>query len=583
MSSTGSGKMGATKSSSPEPSPASSSGSSDSTSSNRSLSDGDSTLYDHDLSTYATLKTDEMSFEQLESCADENGFELDDIGEPDDANDAESESPPEPKFEPLQKVYARDKDGVMYAAVVRRRLFGPQYHKQIEMGLVTSQEEADEMLKEDHEPIWNYFIHYNNWNVSFDRWVPEASVFEITDEVKAFSERLLKEHRALQQEMKKSGVKGKKQWQTIDGAAFLLEWKKRMNKVEREMKFGKYGDYTESDENGEPMDVDDETDKKVSPKKAATKTKDSAWTKAALALERKLRMKSLTSKRPQSQVGTIVLPLALKKILVEQWEIIQCGMMPNLPAPTTIRQALNQYLQSKNVPLNLSSAQSDAVANGETTTKDGVANNSTDGAAAKVDSGEPEQKKVEATSPEKSPITNGKTSNAALKSNNVSSKSPTTAKPKDEETLEREQEWRDMADGIAMLFDEVLETSLLYREEKPQLRVLDDIPELSTLPYSEMYGCEYLLRLCIRLPDMLSDSLSEAEVRPIIAKVNDLVRFLHKNHGTLLTQPHRKLNEAELKEQQKILKNEERKRKLREATQVEKVDPGGKKIRAGEK
>lgn len=80
-----------------------------------------------------------------------------------------------------------------------------------------------------------------------------------------------------------------------------------------------------------------------------------------------------------------------------------------------------------------------------------------------------------------------------------------------------------------MLFDEALPDRLLYQEELPQLRVIDTVPEYSMTPFSELYGCEHLLRLFVRLPEMLAGELSEAEARPIIAKVNDFVRFLHKS------------------------------------------------------
>ena len=503
-----------------------------------SVSDSSSSMYDHELSTYGTLQRDEMSFERLSSRDDEKCFERLDNMEAENENGMDEKSRPEPKFQPLQKCYARDKDGVMYAAVVRRRMYGPQYHRQVEMGLLTSQEQAAELLRDVDEQMWHYFVHYNKWNVNFDRWVPEECVFEVSDEAKAFSERLLQEHKNLQSEMKKVGVKGKKQWQTIDGAAFLREWRKRMTHVERELKFGKYKDGAESDQ------VREETAECQSKESGATLTKNAplkpmtletgAWTKASLAMECKLRGKSLTTKRPPSQVSSVVLPFALRKALVEQWEIIsQCGMMPCLPAPTTVRRALDKYLESKNVPLNPSETGSELA---ESIGDDSAVMKK----RALVDTG------------------------------------------KDEETENREQEWRDMADGIAMLFDEALASRLLYREEMAQLRTLESIPEYAAMPFSELYGCEHLLRLFVRLPDMIEGELDESEARPIIAKVNDFVRFLHKNHASLLTQTYRKLNEAELKEHQKLLKAEERKRKCRQAADRVSDEPGSKKNRASE-
>ena len=490
-------------------------------------------MYDHELSIAGTLQTDEMSFERLSSRDDEKCFERLNDKEAETENEMEETSRPEPKFQPLQRCYARDKDGVMYGAVVRRRMYGPQYHRQVEMGLVTSKEEAAELLRDVDEPMWHYFVHYNKWNVNFDRWVPEECVFEVSDDAKAFSERLLQEHKNLQAEMKKVGVKGKKQWQTIDGAAFLREWRKRMTQIEREMKFMKYRNGGEGDrvpeENAEGHSTDSgATLTKNAPLKS-TASHTGTWTKASLAVECKLRGKSLTTKRPPSQVSAVVLPFALKKALVEQWEIIsQCGMMPCLPAPITVRRALDKYLESKNVPLNASDTAAET---------------------AEKNDGEEMAKTARDTG-------------------------------KDEETENREQEWRDMADGIAMLFDEALASRLLYREEMAQLRTLDSIPDFSAMPFSELYGCEHLLRLFVRLPDMIAGDLDESEARPIIAKVNDFVRFLHKNHASLLTQTYRKLNDAELREQQKLLKAEERKRKSRQAADRVSDEPVAKKTRA---
>lgn len=495
-------------------------------------------MFDHDLSTYATLKTDEMSFERLDSHDfDEKSFEhlneRDDLVVQGDSGregtvvvDVTDEVPTTPpKFQILQKVYARDKDGVMYTAVIRRQLYGPQYHRQVEMGLVTSKEEAEKLLDDDdYEPTWHYFVHYNKWNVSFDRWVPENNVYEITDTVIAYAERISKEHRALQLEMRKPGIKGKK----INGAAFLCEWKKRMLRLTKEMKFEQIGDIKTADNVDfatrlEEMDAGPD----VSPTKPV---KQNTWTKAALVTELKLREQGLTGKRPLSQANAVVLPFALKKIIVQQWEIIsQCHMMPCLPAPTTVRQALNKYLESKNVAVHPASSTLEQQGTG-------IDTNISDGKTDPL-------KEVDEL--DRAKVTGAK---AAGEGNE---------EPVDADS--REQEWRDMADGIAQLFDEALASRLLYLEELPQLSVIDDLPEYSMTPFSGIYGCEHLLRLFVRLPEMLADRLSDAEARPIIARVNDFVRFLHKNHGTLLTQTHRKLNELELKEQQKMMKLEEKK------------------------
>jgi mortality factor 4-like protein 1 len=486
--------------------------------------DDDSTLVDYDLSTYATMETEQQSDVERANHTDEKSEKS--------AEQDQDENPqPKPKFQIHQRVYARDKDGVMYEAVVRRRLFGPTYHKQVEMGLVTSKQEAEEALAErDLQPIWHYFVHFNNWNVRFDRFVSEHDVYEITDEVKTYAEELMKVHKGLQAEMRKPATKNKKSWQTIDGAAFLREWKKRRARVERELNWEgcNSADSTQGD-----GPIDSKIAKASSSNQKNEHTKNNTWTKAALALELKLREKSLSTKRSQSIANAIVLPFALKKVMVEQWEIIsQCKSLPSLPAAITIRQALDKYLESKNAVVISENAESKSE-------RDAVAVLNPDSSKEDVESKE-------------SPVP---------MHNDLSSENMESKDGEDSEMEARKQEWRDMANGIAMLFDEALDSWLLYKEELPQLRVIDNIPEYSMKPYSEIYGCEHLLRFFVRLPEMLTDQISDSEARPIFAKVNDFVRFLHKNNSTLFTQTHRKLNEAELKAQLKLEKAEERKRK----------------------
>jgi hypothetical protein len=303
--------------------------------------------------------------------------------------------------------------------------------------------------------------------------------------------------------------------------------------------------------------------------------KRDTWTKAAVAMELKLREKNLTTKRKQSEACAVVIPLSLKKSLVDQWEIIsQCEMMPSLPSTVTVRQTLDKYLESKGIVVNVekkSDTGKDAeekadksvetddamdVSTDATPKMDEAVDASTDKASKKddamdVSTDEASKKNASAVDESKMDIA----TDGAVKE--------VTAE--DTEAEEFRQGWIDMANGIAMLFDEALQDRLLYQEEVPQLRVLDSIPAYSMTRYSEIYGCEHLLRLFVRLPGMLSDVLTDAETRPILAKVNDLLRFLNKNQPTLFVQSCRKLNELELLEKQKIVKLEDKKRKRQES------------------
>jgi MRG len=328
---------------------------------------------------------------------------------------------PNPKFQVHQKVYARDKDGVLYLAVVRRQLYGPQYHRQVEMGFVSSPEEAQELLDYEPSPDWHYFVHYNKWNVKFDRWVTQRDLYDITDDTTAYATKITKEHRELHLQMRKHNT-NRKPSQTVDGAAFLREWKKRIDRLDKEFKSGQCDKTMESSADIAPSEPQESRSKKMK------------WTKSKLITECKLREQALTGKRPQNISNAIVLPFTLKKVLVQQWEIInQCHMVSCLPAPTTIRQVLDMYLESKNVVVK--STCSSAANNGHSMkTNDNVDNSSSSLELSAASSGI-----------------------AGTLAENMECAT---------DTVDREMEWNIMTDGIAMLFDEALSSRLLYEAER---------------------------------------------------------------------------------------------------------------------
>lgn len=449
------------------------------------------------------------------------------------------------KYRVFQTVYARDTDGVMYESVIRRRLYGQSQHKQVQLGLVASEHEAEELLSKEEEPTWHYYVHYNKWNVNWDRWVPEANVYEATDRIKAYADRLLTAHRALRAELTKK-VKGKKGFQTVEGSEFLQRWRVVRARVDEEMRPDgdppAQGDATAAPPEAQaevPGSLASASSSSGTAKKVATakKAESNPWTSSAeIRNEAKLRERRLTSvgcgNKGRQVQHQLILPFALKKCLVESWEVItQCGMVLELPAPVTVRQALDMYLQSK-----------------------GISSDSSEEVDAPVAGDAP------------APSDAAADANAADDDDSVA---------RQRQLLDQQREWRDMADGIALMFDEALPDRLLYREEWPQFHVLCDHPDFATKRLSDLYGCEHLLRLFVRLPAILADELSESDARPVLAKVNDLARFLHKNQGSVLGQPYRKLTDVEEKERAKLTKKEEARRKRRlEAAAVAAVSPG---------
>jgi len=551
---------------------------------------------------------------------------------------------PPSKFQPKQRVYAKDEaSGLWYEAVVRRSLWGVNHNKQVKIGLVCSEEEIRDILEQAAQtPKWYYFVHYNNWAVNWDRWVAEDEIMETNDESKRIADRYHAEHKALMTEMRQ----GKKT--QGDGAAFLKEWRKRMDNIQEMMK-------KKEQETGKQIIITNEVQKEVvsvkpvvtpaavqlpNNKKTMKKAKlgnQKVWDKIALEREYKLRLRGLASKRSAQDQHKVALPFSLKKCMVEAWEIItQCDMVPNLPASVTVRQVLDMYLESKLELIH---------------------------AAMKTS--------VDA---KKEVPHNNEMCEATIKTADNSTENTTEAEELQQKLEKKKQEWKYMVEGIAMFFDDALPFRLLYCQELPQYKVVEstfvvpisgssssnlqddttaaDVPTKedgtpvttkdvsmkdvadaktekdgvkiefpqneSTGPFTEnatqktgkaetevdaqssksgsirrsktkagdghrpllpceVYGCEHLLRLCLKIPDLLAEQqpatlngtdaerhvlqVYEGECKQILAKVNDLVRFLHKHQSTLFADSYRRINEAEECETQKWARYVERKRK----------------------
>jgi hypothetical protein len=440
--------------------------------------------------------------------------EHDDDQENDDHSEAssqEEEDLPLAHYQVKQKVLARDADGLLYEAFIRRCLYGPHHHKQVQIGMVNNEAEMEDYWQRHSQPTWHYFVHYTKWKVNWDRWVSQDDILELTPENSELANCITQEHRNLQKEFKAKSNKGK----VRDGGAFLRAWKKRLQAMQEERTMG-----------------DDTTGRK---KAAAAKRKQAAngaWTKAALEKERKLRQRDLTTSVVTTQ--KIVLPFSLKRVLVEEWEVIsQCHMVHSLPAPVTIRQALEQYLaESKGIQIQQQS-KSSSVIEVDAPPKEEAFD------TKPMDVEEPESENKE---PTKEPVVERQ-------------------EEEDEETKTRNKEWTDMVDGIILLFDQALPFRLLYPQELIQHAAVEADDELRERSKADLYGCEHLLRLCLRLADIVAQDMDEEESKPLYAKVNDLVRFLHKHQSTLFAQSYRKLNQAELQQQSKQEKLKERKRK----------------------
>jgi mortality factor 4-like protein 1 len=295
--------------------------------------------------------------------------------------------------------------------------------------------------------------------------VEERNLYQVTESTKRLAKRALEEIKAIKERVKgNNSVKMAVEFAKIMA---LLERQHRME--ERGEALAKQG-IVSNDEVEHEQNVTDDNGTDNGPSKPTKQTK---WTKAHFTNELKLRERQLQGRRRQAHSDLLILPLALKKVMVEEWEIItQCGMIPILPAKVTVSDAMKQYLASKLEVL---------------------------------------EKKGDTTK-------------------------------KDHESLEAKQEWHDMVDGILLFFDQGVPDRLLYLQELKQYEKLDKDEKR----HCELYGCEFLLRMFVRLPCLLMEVLSEAQSRTILSKINDLVRYLLKHQDRIFLQLYQKRPEEEV-------------------------------------
>lgn len=83
--------------------------------------------------------------------------------------------------------------------------------------------------------------------------------------------------------------------------------------------------------------------------------------------------------------------------------------------------------------------------------------------------------------------------------------------------------------GLRCYFDKALPVMLLYKSERQQYEetVTDDVDP------STIYGAEHLLRLFVKLPELLVyANIEEETLRELQHKLNDFLKFLHKNQSS---------------------------------------------------
>ncbi|XP_074381008.1 protein MRG2-like isoform X4 [Apium graveolens] len=89
---------------------------------------------------------------------------------------------------------------------------------------------------------------------------------------------------------------------------------------------------------------------------------------------------------------------------------------------------------------------------------------------------------------------------------------------------------QEILSGFRCYFDKALPAMLLYKNERKQYEEVS----AEHIPPSTVYGAEHLLRLFVKLPEILHDAKIEEEtLLKLQPKILDLLKFLQKNQGTL--------------------------------------------------
>jgi len=91
-----------------------------------------------------------------------------------------------------------------------------------------------------------------------------------------------------------------------------------------------------------------------------------------------------------------------------------------------------------------------------------------------------------------------------------------------------ERLYGEVSDGVKTFFNQAIGTVLLYKYERKQFRELKEAHKGT--PYTELYGAEHLLRLFVKLPELLAHCKMQHEhLTVLLAKLLELLKFMQAN------------------------------------------------------
>jgi hypothetical protein len=394
---------------------------------------------------------------------------------------------PNAKFSVGSVVYARDRNWgeALYRGVIRRMVYGPAAVEHANVVGSEADRSTSTIFEMAHDATtatnannahecWYYYIHYYKWANKWERFVPEMDVFSDTEEVREKASQLAKANSNKKNKKRKGN-------NALPQPADQASQQQKQEEEEKHISLKQL-----------------EAEKEEEDKKQMTAKTDKV-------IDREQKLKEIHLGPPRRTVkyaDRLFIPPPLQKILVEEWDLITANkrndtvqrVLPNLPADVTVKDALDRYLQSKLHVLHLES-------------------------------------------------NSDNNKNSMMK-----------------------EEWMQMVDGIATLFDHMLPCAILYDQEIQQYKCMGG-PTTVTKPSTrihtakedgcgsksqgastclpsgakrncEIYGCSYLLRLIVKLPQMLID-LPRQDLS-ITAKIGDLIHYLHDNNKVLFSQTYRK-------------------------------------------
>jgi hypothetical protein len=352
-----------------------------------------------------TKKNDSTSANEDEDDDTEEGAVIGSNNDGDeDEGDNYREEEHKNKYEVRQRVLARDEDGILYYANIRRTLYGINHQKSISrLGLFDLAPEElmeqnkknntaandkntndngekrpnstndDEKSQENTENEWYYFVHYEGWKTLWDRWVSETDILEVIPENIERMKEISKTHKGFQLEFKEKTKKRKIQ----NGGLFLQQWKQRLDALNRRWDEKLEANKSDTAKNTTTKGTKQSKNRLAAAnkrKKKAAKKKNERSPHEVLRDRSNLAVQSCLSTRQSSHIQAIPLSFGLKRILVEDWENLnnsnfaaaadksnrnddaaseeqqsKCDMVHVLPAKVTIRDALSLYLREKGI------------------------------------------------------------------------------------------------------------------------------------------------------------------------------------------------------------------------------------------